>query len=736
MILNEQSGSTVLTPVVGGSKTGPGTGILMRVRGEFGRVDECTANKRRYPRGIMEGAIKGLLENLKERKVVGEADHPTDGRGSMLRISHVVTALEVTKDGIILGEADVLDTDAGRVIHTLAQAGVPVGVSSRGKGSVKRVDEGVDEVQSDYVLDTFDFVIDPAMRTAYPKVVESEDSTTEPAPTISEAITIPELPKAPETLMEMKSYLESLPNEVQATLIEEAKSITGSPLLEGIRNGFHTVEATTTESKTETEIVSTDTATATNANTSESQAEVETVNESVQLTETIKRLEDELTAERERLSVLDEAKRLNTELSEQVNKAKEELESLQSSLEEQKRQQTEQIAVLDEQFRVKTEAQVQEQTKLLDEGIQTKVKEIEEGLKEGITKEIELRLEDERKRLSTEIRNNLEQTYNSDPRYGLARKLIETIAETYAPLVANAESVIIKELQEQVKGYRDLGLRLEYEIARSRRTIDVLKEERRVQDIYVELHNRTSGHPKGDIIRELVGKQLTMEGMERKLERMLNMAEFRKPEDAIEEMVAKRVSEIVETEVRDSCQAIKDVYESKVIELEASVTDLRQKLQEGKSISDERSQLNESVIDLKQKLQKAVDAGLKLVKERDDLKVELSERETLVESTQQRSQRDNELIEAKLDGYRKIMLRSDRTALSESIDRAKTVQEIEGILKARSREIMEDTQAQPVRPKAPVRRAIVESAPVEAPIEVEANDDVSDIDVSFLEKLM
>jgi hypothetical protein len=139
------------------------------VRGEFARAGVATENKRLYPKKVWEKEMSRLGGAMTERRVFGELDHPTDGRTSLQRVSHIVTGMSL-KDGILVGEAEILPTEKGKILEALLKSGCKVGVSSRGFGSVKSNDEGVDEVQEDYKLVTFDFVADPADSTAYPEV--------------------------------------------------------------------------------------------------------------------------------------------------------------------------------------------------------------------------------------------------------------------------------------------------------------------------------------------------------------------------------------------------------------------------------------------------------------------------------------------------------------------------------------------------------------------------------------
>lgn len=142
----------------------------IKVKGEFAKCDVATENKRVYPEGVWNKEIGRLNKAITERRVFGEMDHPADGRTSLQRVSHIVTNLKVSKDGKVVGEAEILPTEAGKNLSALLSSGCKVGVSSRGYGSTKSNDKGEEVVQHDYKLVTFDFVAEPADSDAYPDV--------------------------------------------------------------------------------------------------------------------------------------------------------------------------------------------------------------------------------------------------------------------------------------------------------------------------------------------------------------------------------------------------------------------------------------------------------------------------------------------------------------------------------------------------------------------------------------
>lgn len=161
-----------ITSVVAEDASTPGGPKRFVLKGKFGVVDEATANKRLYGKSLWEREIKRLGSAMGERRVFGELDHPADGKGSYWKVSHIVTGLNIN-GGEVSGVAEALDTPGGQILQTLIKAGCRLGVSSRGYGSVRPNQEGVDVVQPDYQLNTFDVVIDPAAG-AFPEAVQED----------------------------------------------------------------------------------------------------------------------------------------------------------------------------------------------------------------------------------------------------------------------------------------------------------------------------------------------------------------------------------------------------------------------------------------------------------------------------------------------------------------------------------------------------------------------------------
>jgi len=139
-----------------------GTTILS---GIMQKADALNGNGRVYPRNILEKEIKNYQKLVKERRSLGELDHPDDSVINLKNASHLVT--DVWWDGEnVMGKVRVLSTPSGQVLTSLVEAGVKLGISSRGLGSTKEKN-GKTYVNDDFQLICFDFVSEPSTPGAY-----------------------------------------------------------------------------------------------------------------------------------------------------------------------------------------------------------------------------------------------------------------------------------------------------------------------------------------------------------------------------------------------------------------------------------------------------------------------------------------------------------------------------------------------------------------------------------------
>ena len=122
-------------------------------------------NGRVYKKETLEREVNNYQKAIRERRSLGELDHPDGSVVNLKNASHMVT--DVWWDGPnVMGKVQVLDTPSGKVLKELVNAGVKLGISSRGLGSVSE-SNGQTIVEDDFQLICFDFVSEPSTHGAF-----------------------------------------------------------------------------------------------------------------------------------------------------------------------------------------------------------------------------------------------------------------------------------------------------------------------------------------------------------------------------------------------------------------------------------------------------------------------------------------------------------------------------------------------------------------------------------------
>ena len=122
------------------------------------------ANQRVYPTSEINKAVSKISDTIAGgQSVLGEVDHPEDLKINLDRVSHMLTSMYM--DGPNgYGKLKILPPPMGKLVETMLQSGVKLGVSSRGSGNV---DETTGNV-SDFDIITVDVVAQPSAPNAYP----------------------------------------------------------------------------------------------------------------------------------------------------------------------------------------------------------------------------------------------------------------------------------------------------------------------------------------------------------------------------------------------------------------------------------------------------------------------------------------------------------------------------------------------------------------------------------------
>mgnify|MGYP001289759751 FL=1 len=137
----------------------------MILSGIMQKADTQNGNGRVYPARVLMREVENYKKLVKERRALGELDHPDDSVINLRNASHMVT--DVWFEGKdVMGKVQVLNTPSGNILRSLVESGVKLGISSRGMGSVSE-SQGATVVEDDFQLICFDFVSEPSTPNAF-----------------------------------------------------------------------------------------------------------------------------------------------------------------------------------------------------------------------------------------------------------------------------------------------------------------------------------------------------------------------------------------------------------------------------------------------------------------------------------------------------------------------------------------------------------------------------------------
>jgi len=137
------------------------------VEGILATCEVKNGNGRYYSRDLWEREIKKYMESVNANRALGELDHPDSSIINLKNVSHNIKKIWWDGDQV-MGAIEILPTPSGNILKALFENKIPVGVSSRGMGSLKQMGELM-EVQDDFELLCWDFVSTPSNPGSYMK---------------------------------------------------------------------------------------------------------------------------------------------------------------------------------------------------------------------------------------------------------------------------------------------------------------------------------------------------------------------------------------------------------------------------------------------------------------------------------------------------------------------------------------------------------------------------------------
>ena len=136
------------------------------VKGVLQRAEAPNQNERVYPKQILMREAKKYEVLIKERRALGELDHPDSSVINLKNVSHNVREIHWEGNDLV-GTVEILPTPSGNILKELLKANILLGISSRGMGSVEPIGKGKVQVGEDFELLGWDFVSNPSTHGAF-----------------------------------------------------------------------------------------------------------------------------------------------------------------------------------------------------------------------------------------------------------------------------------------------------------------------------------------------------------------------------------------------------------------------------------------------------------------------------------------------------------------------------------------------------------------------------------------
>jgi hypothetical protein len=135
------------------------------MKGVLQKADVLNQNGRIYPMHLLEREVRNYQKFIMENRALGELDHPDSSVVNLKNVSHIIREAYL-ENGVVYGTAEILETPSGKILQSLVESGVKLGISSRGVGSTKKQGD-YHIVQDDFQLICWDYVSEPSTPGAF-----------------------------------------------------------------------------------------------------------------------------------------------------------------------------------------------------------------------------------------------------------------------------------------------------------------------------------------------------------------------------------------------------------------------------------------------------------------------------------------------------------------------------------------------------------------------------------------
>ena len=152
------------------------------VHAVFQKYGIKNANGRIYPESVLKKQVELYQQRIKDKRALGECNHPAESTVDLGRISHNITELH-WEGRTLVGQMELnitkgfveqgICSSLGDTVANLLLNGYKIGVSSRGVGSVEQK-LGQYIVGDDFELICWDIVADPSTKNSFIGFSEEE----------------------------------------------------------------------------------------------------------------------------------------------------------------------------------------------------------------------------------------------------------------------------------------------------------------------------------------------------------------------------------------------------------------------------------------------------------------------------------------------------------------------------------------------------------------------------------
>ncbi len=148
-------------------------GLLIVPNVLLSTADEENGNGRTYPRQVLYEAIEKYMVKVRFGNAYGACDHEDEPEVKLQTTSHRIIAIR-WEGNKVYGDIEILDSPefpCGRIVGGLLKRNMPVGISSRSMGSVRK--EGEKTIVGNLEISCYDFVSNPSNHNSFANLSES-----------------------------------------------------------------------------------------------------------------------------------------------------------------------------------------------------------------------------------------------------------------------------------------------------------------------------------------------------------------------------------------------------------------------------------------------------------------------------------------------------------------------------------------------------------------------------------